>query len=335
MIYKFLRERLSWILFFVVLQLLVLFTAYIDNSIPFGALLYIVFLSTLLFAAFLFVRYQKETRFYKSLLSWDDTYDLASIASAGSPFEEIVMDMLNTQTGRYKRESSLHLARIEEEKDDLMSWIHEVKTPLTTMQLMIDRLGDETLKSQLMYEWLRIHLLLDQQLHQRRIPYIENDLFIEMTELEPIVNKEIKALRSWCIHKGIGFEVNLPIKEVLTDAKWLGFILRQLLTNAVKYSSASDIMIESGERNGQAWLSVQDFGRGIDPKDLSRIFDKGFTSTTLHKDSAATGMGLYLTKKVADSLSICIEVESKPSVGTTFTLIFPKSNDFVRITGSM
>lgn len=336
MIYKFLRERLTWILFFVVLQLLVLFTAYIDNSIPFGALLYIVFLSMLLFTAFLFVRYQKETRFYKSLLSWDDTYDLASIASPGSPFEELVMDMLNTQTGRYKRESSQYLARIEEEKDDLMSWIHEVKTPLTTMQLMIDRLDDETMKSQLMYEWLRIHLLLDQQLHQRRIPYIENDLFFEMTELEPIVNKEIKALRSWCLQKGIGFEINLYVSEALTDAKWLGFILRQLLTNAVKYSSgASDILIESGEKNGQTWLSVQDFGRGIDPKDVPRIFDKGFTSTTLHKDSAATGMGLYLAKKAADSLTICIEVNSKPGEGTTFTLIFPKSNEFVRITRSM
>lgn len=335
MIWKFLRERISWILFFLTLQILVLFTAYIDSSIPFEALLYIVFLSLLLFVGFLIVRYQKETKFYKSLLSWDDTYELASITSPESPLQEIVMDTLTQQTERYKRELSMHLAQMEEEKDDLMSWIHEVKTPLTTMQLMIDRLNDEALKSQLMYEWLRIHLLLDQQLHQMRIPYIENDVFIERAELEPILASEIKALRSWCLQKGIGFELNLSVTEVLTDAKWLGFILRQLLTNAVKYSSASDIVIESGERNGQTWLSIQDFGRGINPKDLPRIFDKGFTSTTQHKDSAATGMGLYLAKKAADSLSIYIAVDSKLGEGTTFTLTFSKSNDFVRIKGGM
>ena len=73
---------------------------------------------------------------------------------------------------------------LEQEKDELLSWIHEVKTPLTAMHLMIDRLDDETMKTHLTYEWLRIHLLLDQQLHQKRIPFIENDLYIENIDLE-------------------------------------------------------------------------------------------------------------------------------------------------------
>ena len=97
--------------------------------------------------------------------------------------------------------------------------------------------------------------------------------------------------------KGIGFDVSLQAAEVLSDAKWLGFIIRQLLTNAVKYSSASDIHIESDLVADHVRLIIRDAGRGIDPKDMPRIFDKGFTSTTSHQDSAATGMGLYLTKK--------------------------------------
>ena len=159
------------------------------------------------------------------------------------------------------------------------------------------------MKSHLTYEWLRIHLLLDQQLHQRRIPFIENDLYIENTDLETIIFDEIKTLQSWCIQKGIGFDIQLEVTEVLTDAKWLAFIIRQLLTNAIKYSEESDIMIYSHEQAGQTILEVKDSGRGIDPKDLSRIFDKGFTSTTNHHDNAATGMGLYLTKKAAESYS--------------------------------
>ncbi|MBT2763613.1 sensor histidine kinase [Paenibacillus sp. ISL-20] len=333
MMMAYIRERLSWILFFLFLQLLFLFIAAVDSQIPFLSILYIVFLSTLFFIVFLVVRYNRETKFYKSLRAWDDTYDLAAISEPEHPFEAIAMDMLSLQTERFKKESSMRLTEIQGERDELLSWIHEVKTPLTTMQLMIERMEDETLKAQLQYEWLRIHLLLDQQLHQKRIPFIRNDLLIEVAALEPIIFQEIRALKSWCMQKGIGFDVSLEITEVLSDAKWLGFIIRQLLTNAVKYSNASDIIIESDLTDDHVRLTIRDSGRGIDPKDMSRIFDKGFTSTTSHQDSAATGMGLYLTQKVADALLIQIQVESKPGIGTTFTLIFPRRNDFVSMTG--
>ena len=297
MMIAYIRERLSWILFFVFLQLLFLFIAAVDSQIPFLPILYIVFLSMLFFLVFLFVRYNRETKFYKSLQTWDDTYDLAAISEPEHPFEAIAMDILSLQTERFKKESSMRLMEIQGEKDDLLSWIHEVKTPLTTMQLMIERMEDETLKAQLQYEWLRIHLLLDQQLHQKRIPFIRNDLLIEEFALEPIIFQEIRALKSWCMQKGIGFDVSLEVTEVLSDAKWLGFIIRQLLTNAVKYSNASDIIVESDLTDDHVRLTIQDTGRGIDPKDMPRIFDKGFTSTTSHQDSAATGMGLYLTQK--------------------------------------
>ncbi|ACX68370.1 sensor histidine kinase [Paenibacillus sp. Y412MC10] len=333
MIMAYIRERLSWILLFVFLQLMLLFIAAVDAQIPFLPILYIVFLSTLFFLVFLFVRYNRETKFYKSLQAWDDTYDLAAISEPERPFEGIAMDMLSLQTERFKKESSMRLMEMQGEKDELLSWIHEVKTPLTTMQLMIERMEDETLKAQLQYEWLRIHLLLDQQLHQKRIPFIQNDLLIEVSALEPIIFQEIRGLKTWCMQKGIGFDVSLQAAEVLSDAKWLGFIIRQLLTNAVKYSSASDINIESDLVAKHVRLIIRDAGRGIDPKDMPRIFDKGFTSTTSHQDRAATGMGLYLTKKVAEALMIRIQVESKPGIGTTFTLIFPKRNDFVSITG--
>lgn len=335
MIRQYLRERLSWIGLFLFLQLLVLSVAAIDISIPLRSLLYIVFLSTLVFIVFLFVRYQRETRFYRQLAAWDDTYDLGALAHPERPFEELVMQALHQQTNRYRREVSGYKAELEGEKDDLMSWIHEVKTPLTTMQLMIERLEDPSLKSRLMYEWLRVHLLLDQQLHQKRIAFIENDLFIETIPLAPILSKEIKSLQSWCLQKGLGFELDIPGSEVLSDAKWLGFIVRQLLTNAVKYSSdGSDISVTSGwDDEGHVQLHVRDFGRGIDPKDVPRIYDKGFTSTSMHKDTASTGMGLYLARKAADALSIRIEVASKLGSGTTFTLTFPRSQDVVQTTG--
>ena len=111
---------------------------------------------------------------------------------------DITEKAIKKQIEYLKRERNKYITSIEQEKDELLSWIHEVKTPLTTMQLMLDRIEDNQLKNQLKYEWLRIHLLLDQQLHQRRIPFMENDVYIEKVDLEQVVFGEIKALQSWC-----------------------------------------------------------------------------------------------------------------------------------------
>ncbi|MGX2961171.1 sensor histidine kinase [Peribacillus sp. JNUCC 23] len=332
MIKKFFIERSSWIILFILLQVLTIFVAYIDSEIPLMPILYLVFLSILFFTIFLIFRYHKETKFYKSLVERENNLDLTSIASPESPFEQIIENSMANQAELLKQVASQNLLTLEQEKDELLAWIHEVKTPLTAMHLMIDRLDDVMMKTHLTYEWLRIHLLLDQQLHQKRIPSIENDLYIEDTNLEMLIFTEIKTLQSWCIQKGIGFEIQLEIEEVLSDAKWLAFIIRQLLTNAVKYSTASDIMITSYEQAEQTILEVKNFGRGIDPRDIPRIFDRGFTSTTTHQDRAATGMGLYLAKKAAQSLLIHIHVNSELYAETTFTLTFPKRNEFLNIT---
>ncbi|MCK1991939.1 HAMP domain-containing histidine kinase [Peribacillus muralis] len=332
MIRKYVAERISWITFFISLHLFIIFVAYLDSALPVKPIMYIVFLSLIMFCIFLIFRYKKETNFYKRLEAREDNLDLSNIAEPDSPFEKIIESSIITQTELLKQAAEKSRMTLEQEKDELLAWIHEVKTPLTAMHLMIDRLDEGMLKSHLTYEWLRIHLLLDQQLHQGRIPFIENDLYMENTDLETVIFDEIKTLQSWCIQKGIGFDIQLDVTEVLTDAKWLSFIMRQLLTNSIKYSESADIMIISHEQAGQTVVEVKDSGRGIDSKDVSRIFDKGFTSTSNHRDSAATGMGLYLTKKAADSLLISIDVKSELGAGTTMTLRFPKRNDFVNIT---
>ncbi|MCT2537054.1 sensor histidine kinase [Aquibacillus koreensis] len=332
MIWSYIKERRSWILLFLSLQGLLLFVSYLDNAIPFTSALYIVCLSLLIFFIFIIIRYQRETRFYKSLVEREDSLDLSQLDDPRSPFEQFVTDSLSLQTEHLKKEASEHWTLLEQEKDELLAWIHEVKTPLTTMHLIIERLNNDTMKANLTYEWMRIHLLLDQQLHQKRIPFIKNDLYMEETDVEDVIIQEIKTLQSWCIQKGIGFDMDLKSQKVLTDAKWVGFIIRQLLTNAVKYSRQSDIVIVSYVKDEQTVLEIKDVGLGIDAKDLPRIFEKGFTSTTRHQDHASTGMGLYLTKKVADALHISLDVTSKLGVGTSVRITFPKRNAFVALT---
>lgn len=333
MIKKFLLERISWILLIVLLLLLAMIIAYLDPSLSISSMTYYVFLSLVITAVFVTVRYFKETPFYKELDLRDASTDLSNFPEPNSPFESSIVEQVTASLEQLEKEASSNKVLLEQEKDELMSWIHEVKTPLTAMKLIIDRTEDAQLKSALMYEWLRIHYLLDQQLHQKRIPFIENDLFIEKVELESLLYSEIHTLRSWCLRKKIGFEIQLDSSHVLSDAKWLAFILRQLLTNAVKYSGeGSEITIQSSAQSGQTILTVSDQGRGIDPRDLPRIFEKGFTSTANH-DQHATGMGLYLAKKAAAPLEINITAQSKNGAGTTMTLTFPKENEFLNIQG--
>jgi two-component system, OmpR family, bacitracin resistance sensor histidine kinase BceS len=333
MIKRFLAERKSWILFFFLQQALFMFVAYLDPTISLSAVGYIVFISIVVFILFLFWRYQNETLFFKQLEERENDLDISSLTTSSSPFEKIAEKSIIEQTEHLKQTISHSRILIEQEKDEMLSWIHEVKTPLTALHLMIQRMDDDTLKTDLTYEWLRIHLLLDQQLHQKRIPFIENDLYMEVTELEPLLFSELKTLQSWCIQKGIGFDLELQEKQVLSDSKWLAFIIRQILTNAVKYSTSSDIQVKTYRKENRTYLDIKDNGRGIDPRDLPRIFEKGFTSTTVHHDQASTGMGLYLAKKAADSLHIKIYVQSLLNEGSTFTLAFPRKNEFVHILG--
>lgn len=331
MIRLFLRERLSWLVMFVAIQLMMPLIAYIDPDIPMYAAWYTVLLSSLLFILFLIWRYQQETRYFSDLQTWNAESEPQGPAEGDSPFEQIVGHTLQRQT-RHDRDNARQLLhRLEQEHDDLLAWIHEVKTPLSAMRLMIERLSDTQLQRQLHSEWLRIHYLLDQQLHQKRMLHIQNDLFIEPVDLASLLHEEIRGLRAWCMNKDIGFDIALQIQSVHSDAKWLGFMLRQLLTNAVKYSQSSDIRITSREQGDHAVLEIADQGCGIDPRDMPRIFDKGFTSTNRRQDNAATGMGLYLLKQTAHWLQIQIEVESQLEAGTTFRLLFPRANTLTRL----
>jgi len=326
------KQKRSWLALLFGIHALFLFVAFVDPQIPFTSVLYMVFLSFIGTNVFVVVQYVKETSFYKRLEQWEEPYDVSELRLPKRPFETIVYDHVKQQAAQYKQDVGTYRMDLELERDEMLAWIHEVKTPLTTMQLMFERMDDGNLHKQLMVEWLRIDLLLDQQLHQKRIPFIENDVYIEHVELQDLLSKEIKYIQSWCMQKGIGFNLDVNVRTVISDAKWLGFIVRQLLTNAVKYSEQTDIQVHSYRSNGQTKVDIIDGGRGIDSKDLPRIFEKGFTSTAHHQEMVATGMGLYLTQKVAETLFVQIDVQSEPNVGTTFTLTFPDKNALVDLT---
>ena len=274
------------------------------------------------FVCFLIWRYIKEMKVVKVIIDSPEEFHR---------FEDLILTKLHEselELERYKNELTIQFS---EDRDQHLAWIHEVKTPLTALKLMIEDLPIETRKP-LELEWLRIHLLLDQTLHTLRLRSIEQDTVLDKVSLYPIVLKEIKELQSWCFAKNLAIDVDDIEISVLTDQKWLSFIIRQILSNAVKYSHKGDTITiyVTKDEEGHQKLHIQDTGEGIDPADLPRIFHKSFTGSTGRKQSASTGMGLYLAHNSAKKLGIVIDVHSIVNEGSTFTLTFPIANEFVK-----
>lgn len=318
MIRLFLREHIAWLLFIFGMQLFVNVLFYVDSGVETVSIRYFNIVWLTFVILFLVVRYFVEAKRMKR-------------------YEQLQRDYI--ETVKYDAElqiKSLQMQQQEgnlamlEQQDELLAWVHEMKAPLTAMRLLIDHVECAERKERLENEWLRLYLLLDQQLHASRLMTIEQDNRLEKVLLKEVVITEVKALRSWCFERELEVELENLTKEVVTDAKWLGFIVRQVLSNAVKYSKAGgQITIYTADNV----LCIQDDGIGIAAEDLPRIFRKSYTGTVGRETSAATGMGLYLAKQAADSLNITLSIQSEKNKGTTVKLQFPQQNDYMKTLG--
>lgn len=322
MIRLFLRERISWILFFIFCMIWMNLLLNLDVGFTSISTMYLNSTLLFFFMCFIIWRYIKEMKIVKTITDSPDEFHR---------LEDLILTNLHESELDLERFKNELMTQFSEDRDQHLAWIHEVKTPLTAMKLMIEDLPLETRKP-LELEWLRIHLLLDQTLHTLRLRSIEQDTVLDKVSLYPIVLKEIKELQSWCFAKNLAIDVEDTDIAILTDQKWLSFIIRQILSNAVKYSHKGDtitIYVTKDEKGHQK-LHIQDTGEGIDQSDLPRIFQKSFTGSTGRKQSASTGMGLYLAQNSAKKLGIVIDVHSVVNEGSTFTLTFPEANEFVK-----
>lgn len=217
-------------------------------------------------------------------------------------------------------------AEIRETNDFQVAWVHEVKTPLTAMRLLLDELPSSETKQQLEVEWLRIHLLVDQSLHTLRLSAAEHDLLFEKVSIRQAIIKEVQELQNWCFLKELEIDLAVGDDVLVTDEKWLRFIVRQILSNAVKYSHTGGLITIRYTKNE---LVIHDEGIGIRMEDLPRIFEKGFTGSTGRKQSASTGMGLFLANQTAKKLGLTLQATSYK--GTDLIIRFPEENTYAKV----
>lgn len=201
-------------------------------------------------------------------------------------------------------------------------WVHQIKTPISVMRLALQSGGD--VNAVLEQELFKIERYAEMVLHYVKIGNLASDLVIKDYPLEEIVRQSIKKYATLFIYKKIAVWVEPMDVSVLTDSKWLSFICEQILSNAIKYTPPGGKITVFAEKNT---LVIEDTGIGIRPEDLSRVFEKGYTGYNGRLDKRASGIGLYLAKKVADALAIKIQLASKVGTGTKVTLRFPKQKD--------
>ena len=322
MISLFIRQYFSVILFVVALQVITNLIVFLDSGFQGVSLFYVNIVWLVLVVSYFSYRYVKDTKMMKAYTMHSGKY----------------LDVIHEE---YKEQLAKKSAEVQEQKlivlerqDELLAWVHEMKSPLTAMQLLTEKVEDIEIRERIENEWLRLYLLLDQQLHATRLMTIELDNRIEKVQLKDVLIQEIKALRSWCFEKQLAIEMDSVEITVQTDAKWLGFIVRQILSNAVKYSEiGGEVRVFASMSDGQVILTIQDDGMGIKAEDLPRVFRKSYTGTIGRETSAATGMGLYLAKQAADSLHILLSIESTEGIGTSVKITFPKMNDYIKTLG--
>lgn len=222
---------------------------------------------------------------------------------------------MNDRIGELEKENAEYQEYVE-------SFVHEIKTPISALSLALENNNDFRLKQ----EVDKINQLVEQMLYYARSENTEKDYFVKEIQLTEIIHSVILKYRHYMLNKKITLNVHDLDHIVITDEKWLVFIISQIIQNSIKYLDKDKKEIEVWGENSNNYISliIKDNGCGIKESDLVRIFEKGFTGTN-RKKGYSTGMGLYLTKKLCDKLGLKLQIQSKEKEFTKLTITFPKS----------
>jgi len=207
-------------------------------------------------------------------------------------------------------------------REYIENWVHEIKVPITAIRLICENnRGDTTRK--IMPQLAQIEEQVERSLYYARSEQVERDFVIRRTTLAAVVDAALAKYRTLLIQNGVCVETkNLDI-PVYTDAKWLEFIIGQMLSNSVKYCGEQPVITIAAVNDADGTrLCITDNGIGIPAAELPRIFDKGFTGSNGRLRGGATGMGLYLCKKLTAHLNVDLSAKSVENEYTSMILYF-------------
>lgn len=244
--------------------------------------------------------------------------DTAEIRKQVNTTDEIENELLEIierlKNGGMRLNDSMNM-KYSDMVDYYTMWVHQIKTPIASMHLILQKEDSEDSR-RLRAELFRVEQYVQMVLCFLRLDSDFTDYVIKEYRVDDIIRPAVRRLAPQFIMKKLALEYEHTDEVALTDEKWLSFVVEQVLSNAVKYTSSGSISIRcDGDR-----LVISDTGIGIAAEDLPRIFDKGYTGFNGRADRKASGIGLYLCRRICDNLGHSIKAESAPGHGTTIII---------------
>ena len=287
-----------------------------ESRLSFGAVVYASALSAAALAIYLAARYLAERRSIRKF----DAGDAWPLSLEG----EHCSKKLRERELQAIREMN-ELRRMQyDTRDYMVSWFHEIKTPIAAMRLMQQTEWDPR---KLEDELDRIEHYAEQALYYAKLESFTEDYDIRPVRLDKLAQERVKAHARMFIAKRIRIDLKTEDETVLSDLTWLRFMLDQLLTNSLKYTPQGGVITIATEATEQEKrLIVTDTGIGIPAEEVERIFQRGYTGSNGRLAGKSTGMGLYLAQRMARRLGHAIGCTSEAGGGTEMTIRFPLSD---------
>ena len=204
-------------------------------------------------------------------------------------------------------------------------WAHQIKTPIAAARLLLQE-DPGAVGTEVEVELLKIEQYVEMVLGYLRLDSESTDYVLRDTDLDGLLRQAVRKFARMFILKKITLDFRETGRTVLTDEKWLSFVVEQVLSNALKYTPAGGRIRICGD--GET-VVIADSGIGIRPEDLPRVFEKGFTGYNGREDKKSTGIGLYLCRRVMDRLNHSISIVSRPGQGTLVRLDLSRGNRVV------
>ena len=246
-----------------------------------------------------------------------DDFNESHYSDSAYPF---VMKLQELET-RIRQLDNEYEAEKRELSDYFSMWTHQAKLPIFAMKLMLE--SNETEPGELKSQLSRLESYVNSAMAYIRLSSASTDFVLSRQNIDQIVREEIRANAGSFIRKKIAVDFQGENLMAVTDNKWLAFVISQILSNALKYSSSNSVIkIQSLADRGE--LIIEDHGCGISKQDLPRIFEKGFTGISGHTSKESSGIGLYLCGRILNQLNHTIKIESEPQKGTRVILGFPE-----------
>ena len=334
-LFPYLKDKsISIILYISTSILILLLLAVFKTQSP--LVIAITILLIILGLLLLLTDYLKKKKFYdniiKKLSKLDKKYLILEILEEPSHYEEKLFNQILYEINKsYLEELKKYKSSIIDFKEYVELWIHEVKIPISSLSLMVhnNKQLDKKYKNQIR----KLDNYIDQVLYYVRSENASNDYIIKETSLSKIINSVALKNKDDLLENKINFIVKVKDEKVMTDEKWLEFILNQIINNSIKYKRNkvdSYIEISVEEDKNLTYLSITDNGVGISKSNLPKVFDKSFTGENGRLTSKSTGLGLYIVKNLCEKLGHKIKISSEVNNYTKVTIIISKNNFYFK-----